>query len=100
MIIDQFKIKISSNEESKIVQETLFKSGYSWESISEVIYPKDLIYLVFRYSDYYKVNKIFYNFDDDCDNDIPLITFNQFNEKYGLIAERREKLKKLNMKFV
>jgi len=99
MNIKPFRIKISkiSNEESRILQEILFKNGYTWGSgVASVLYPKNIDHIVFRDCVSDGVPRIYYNHSNNCDIDIPLITFEEFMIRYDIKGQRLSKLNKLN----
>jgi hypothetical protein len=88
MQIEPFKIRVTP-EESKVVQEVLFKNGYTWctgyKNIST--FTLSWLYLYFKYDKYDKYSEnpvLFWGGDSNSyvEYDIPELTFQQFKEKY------------------
>lgn len=96
MKIDSFKI-IVDPEQSKIVQEIIFKNGYSWVSGSIKVHNIDYNCLFF-YNGFRKNRDIGLTYSDDINTseDLQLITFEEFIDNYGIKGERRNKLNKLS----
>ena len=99
MKIEQFKIKVLSEEQNRIVQQILFKNGYTWasgETNDSINIYINYSHLVFKKCDYYNKNCLYWSIDFSECPQIPLITFEKFINKYTIKGERKEKLKKLS----
>ena len=93
MKIEPFVIKVTP-EQSKIIQEIIFKNGYSWADRQKIVqYIED--------DDFYYEYLLFQEYNRDPDDlvlrctksDIPTITFDEFINKYNLKEIRNKKLK-------
>ena len=101
MNIKQFRVRILNEDEFNKIQENVVRNGYTQTGGNLFISYSDYIkYIVFRSEDdESKIKHLYYNCDNDCDcdNDIPLITFEEFMNSYGLKAERKLKLERLGI---
>ena len=98
MNIKPFRVRILNEDEFNKIQENVVRNGYKWAGGNLFIsYSYYIKYIVFRSEDdESKIKHLYYNWDNDCDNNIPLITFEEFINRYGLKAERKIKLERLN----
>jgi len=93
MKIEPFYVRVTTSEQSITVQKILFKKGYTWASGSIDIINIDREYIVLCKHDPY-VDELFLHFNNFYQfKEIPLMTYNEFDNIYGLKAERRMKLK-------
>ncbi len=85
MQIEPFKMKVTP-EESKIVQEVLFKNGYTWRTYKTSILDKASPHLFFKKNYYLQSKKLVLSWGDSihtfAECSCPELTFQQFKEKY------------------
>lgn len=95
MIIQPFRIVVNPNQ-SKAVQEILFKNGYTWGdgtttlgsfSYSCLYFFNEDGHTILRHSSYPELDTFFTR--------LPILSFNRFMEKYNLKEQRMQKLIKL-----
>ena len=87
-----FRMDVTS-EQSKIVQEILFENGYTWAGGTQEITRLDRRCIIFEIFDNNAKPQL--RVTGESDEDEPLITFEQFINKYKINPERKEKLEKL-----
>lgn len=89
-----FRMDVTS-EQSKIVQEILFENEYTWAGDTQELTRLDRRCIIFEIFDNNALPKL--RVTDEKDKDEPLITFEQFINKYKINPERKEKLSKLRL---
>lgn len=96
MKIEEFNINVTS-EQSKIIQEFLFKNDYTWASGDQYFRYLDYDgckWLSFSIWEEKNRNCLFIAYIENCHD----ITFEDFSQRYLIKYFRREKLNKINIR--